>query len=171
MDTDFLSDLLNSLSNSGISNADSLDVNDLIQSLTEHGVDLSMYTADEIMDALRTALSDGDVSDGDMTFSSGESHHSSMEPSSHQVTFEGSPNRYDENTAKFVKKASEYGFEIPRSVDHTASDKTVVMDRHSAGGMTSVDKSITINKINSDYNKGLITAAEKDELLRLVRRC
>lgn len=89
------------------------------------------------------------------------------------VAFTGNGhNHYDDNTIIFVEKMKENSVEIPRSVDHTYNDNnTVTMDRHSAGGMTGIDKSLCRSSIERALNDGNITKDVYDDLIRALSKC
>lgn len=99
-----------------------------------------------------------------LSFGSGElslssSFISDSEPlANSQISF---GNHWDDRTAEFVSLMKEHGIDIPSSVNHSSSYSDVVtMDRHSNGGMLSIDKAICRNRIEDALKNGKISQSE-----------
>ena len=144
-----------------------LEVNNVPDLLAGMDLDLSNYSVEEISDALDYAL---DTTPHPVTCTSDltdlPGHHYGH---GHDVIF---GNRYDDRTAEFISMMESKHVNIPPSVDHTYGDSTTVtLDRHTAGGMTSIDKSLCRTSIENAYNNGRITKSEMDDLLAKMRSC
>lgn len=142
-----------------------LEVNNVPDLLAGMDLDLSSYSVEEISDALDFAL---DTSP-DLVTSTPALNDLPGLHYGHDISF---GNRYDDRTAEFISMMESKHVNIPPSVDHTYADSnTVTIDRHSAGGMTSIDKSLCRTSIENAYNNGRITKSEMDDLLAKMRSC
>ncbi len=142
-----------------------LEVDNVPDLLAGMDLDLSSYSVEEISDALDFAL---DTSP-DLVTSTPALNDLPGLHYGHDISF---GNRYDDRTAEFISMMESKHVNIPPSVDHTYADSnTVTIDRHSAGGMTSIDKSLCRTSIENAYNNGRITKSEMDDLLAKMRSC
>ena len=144
-----------------------LEVNNVPDLLASLDLDLSNYSVEEISDALDFAL---DATPHPVTCTSDLTDLPGLHYGhGHDISF---GNSYDDRTGEFISMMESKHVNIPPSVDHTYADSnTVTLDRHSAGGMTSIDKSICRTSIENAYNNGQITKSEMDDLLDKMRSC
>ena len=139
----------------------SLDIDGFLNAVEGLGIDLSNFTADDIRSALDSALG------FDVRTDLIDNHEHILHGT--EISF---GNHYDDRTAEFIVMMKSYGVEIPSSVDHSwAYDDKVTMDRHSAGGMLSIDKSICRTKIENAFKDGSITKDVRDKLLNKLSSC
>lgn len=130
---------------------------------------LFMESIDNQMDIMnRTEHELQSIVDGtygkDISFGS-----SVLSDSSSEISF---GNRYDDNTADFVKMMKEYNIEIPSNVDLTPnSDDTVTLERSVNGGMLSIDKSLCATRIDNALRDGKITEDECRKLKNKLYSC
>lgn len=81
-------------------------------------------------------------------------------------------NLYDDRTTEFLEMMKNARVEIPNSVDCTYYiNDTVTIDRHSAGGMTSIDKDICSKKIEDAFRNGTITENIRRQLIDKLYSC
>ena len=144
-----------------------LEVNNVPDLLAGLDLDLSNYSVEEISDALDYAL---DTTPELVTSTPALNDLPGLHYGhGHDISF---GNSYDDRTAEFVSMMESKHVNIPPSVDHTYGDSnTVTLDRHTAGGMTSIDKSLCRTSIENAYNNGRITKSEMDDLLAKMRSC
>ncbi len=84
------------------------------------------------------------------------------------ISFTG--NRYDENTIDFLKKANDYGVDLPISVNQSTNSLYTAVDRDYNGGMTSIDKALTKTAIEKALNSGKISAEQCKDLLDSINK-
>lgn len=80
-------------------------------------------------------------------------------------------NSFDDATARFINECHADGFQLPSSVDHSSFYDSTIVDRHSNGGMLTIDKSIVRGSLETAVKEGKITQDQFDKLSELLTSC
>ena len=95
-----------------------------------------------------------------------------LSPHSSNISFgSNAGNLYDRNAMDFLHECQKHNIDLPSSVDHCNLKSETVVDRSVDGGLTSSDKSIIRNTLNSYHNNGKLSDSDYEMLVSKLSRC
>lgn len=80
-------------------------------------------------------------------------------------------NHWDDNTVKFLDDCRKCGVDLPMSVTHSTSYSGMEVDRAYEGGLTSIDKSIIRDTLESQHSDGSLSDDDYKRLSDKLSSC
>lgn len=80
-------------------------------------------------------------------------------------------NMYDRNARNFLEECHRLNVDLPISVDHSYLNSEAIVDRFVNGGLTSIDKTLIRNTLDTYHGKGNLSDDEYNDLISRLSKC